>query len=534
MPSLAIRISTVLPGLLLLPAVGLAETATEGMVTRQDLEIVECLLPGQVRQLGRRTYLTPRRPVRTTTTDCRVRGGEYLAYDRTDYKSALRVWMETAEMGDAEAQTNVGEIYERGIGGVPNPEAAAIWYQKAADQGNARALFDLGTLYEQGLGVPQDRLRALNLYRQAWGIPADSLTFESMAQSQQQALRTELEQALAERDAQIRLLEKQLAEMKQRFEQRAKKEEARSADLQAEVSAMQTLIGRLKTERTETSDRVQAITRSPTSASPVPPMDPVAERHLAQGTDFGRFYAVVIGNQNYQVLDDLQTPRQDAERTAKVLRDKYGFTVQLLEDADDVAMLRALNDLNRVLKPDDNVLIYYAGHGTRLHTSKANSGYWLPVNSELPPRDTFWIPNEQVTAHLARLPARRILVIADSCYAGLLSNDPTINLFGTETRITAEYLRYKLPKRARLLMTSGGDRPVLDAGGGGSSVFADALIQALERNTGIISAPGLFWQVRGLVQAAAARSSFRQIPEFKAIKSAGHEVGDFFFVPKNL
>ena len=44
--------------------------ATKGMVTRKDLEIVDCLLPGQVRQLGNTTYLTQRRPTRTTASDC--------------------------------------------------------------------------------------------------------------------------------------------------------------------------------------------------------------------------------------------------------------------------------------------------------------------------------------------------------------------------------------------------------------------------------------------------------------------------------
>src|SRR5262245_31388427 len=139
--------------------------AKEGLVPRQELEVVECLLPGMVRQVGGRPYVTARRPVRTTTADCKLRGGDFVLYDRADYKSALRIWMETAQGGDAEAENNVGEIYERGIGGQPNYEAAALWYQKAADQGNSRALFNLGTLYEQGLGVEQDRLKALNLYR---------------------------------------------------------------------------------------------------------------------------------------------------------------------------------------------------------------------------------------------------------------------------------------------------------------------------------------------------------------------------------
>ena len=73
-----------------------------------ELQVVDCLLPGMVRKLGTSTYLTPRRPVRTTAADCNIRGGEYTAYDRADYKSALAVWLPEAEAGNAEAQTNVG------------------------------------------------------------------------------------------------------------------------------------------------------------------------------------------------------------------------------------------------------------------------------------------------------------------------------------------------------------------------------------------------------------------------------------------
>lgn len=163
--------------------------ATKGLVKRSDLEIVDCLLPGQVRQLGNMSYLTPRRPLRTTVAECSIRGGEYVAYDRADLKSALRIWMQAAQAGDAEAQTNVGEIYERGLGVEPNYEAAALWYQKAADQGYSQALFNLGTLYEQGLGVPQDRLKALNLYREAWGVPEDSIIFASAAERERNELR---------------------------------------------------------------------------------------------------------------------------------------------------------------------------------------------------------------------------------------------------------------------------------------------------------------------------------------------------------
>ena len=176
----------------------------------QALQIVDCLLPGQVRVVGGRTYLTPRRPTRTTAADCAARGGEYLAYDRADYRSALAVWLPTAEQGDAEAQTLVGEIYERGIGGEPNYAAAAEWYRRAAEQGNARAQFNLGTLYEQGLGVAADRLQALNWYRRASGLAEDSLIFRSAASAEQEQQRAQLVAQIEQRDRQLGDLERQV------------------------------------------------------------------------------------------------------------------------------------------------------------------------------------------------------------------------------------------------------------------------------------------------------------------------------------
>jgi hypothetical protein len=507
--------------------------ATKGMTARQDLEIVDCLLPGQVRQLGNMTYLTQRRPTRTTAAECRVRGGEYVAFDRADLKQALRIWMEAAEAGDAEAQTNVGEIYERGLGTEPNYEAAAIWYRKAADQGNSRALFNLGTLYEQGKGVPQDKLEALNLYRRAWGLPEDSLIFESAARREQEQLRAELERQLSEKDSQVKLLQKQLKELEANLSKRASTQPSEEA--QKEIAALKAWIANLEAERRVSTERLAALPklRTPQGTQTEQQSQPLADPRVVGKLNFGRYYALVIGNQNYSAMEKLLTPLRDAERAAKVLADKYGFTVQILEDANDISMLRAINDLNNVLQPEDNVLIYYAGHGTRLRSGQVESGYWLPVNADPPPQDTFWVPNEQITGHLGRLKAKRVLVVADSCYAGLLSTDPSYMFFDSKVGYTEDYVKYKLAKRSRMLLSSGGDQPVLDTGGGVHSVFARAFLDELENNRQILSTPELFSRIQKRVEAAAASNKFVQTPEFKSIKGAGHELGDFFFVPRS-
>ena len=515
-----------------------ADRAREGMVTRADLEIVDCLLPGQVRMLGSTTFLSARRPVRTNAADCRIRGGEYVAYDRADYKSALRVWMDMANAGDPEAQTNVGEIYERGLGGAPNYDAALIWYRKVEgskdlpDEKKSRALFNLGTLYEQGLGVDKDPLQALNYYRRAWGVPEGNLMYTSARDREVLDLRRELEQAIAEKNQQIELMNRQIQELQKKSS--------------ADAGTMQHLVSKLIEERATSQQRLDAMPRAAVAtvaaagsgtrqpqAQAVLPMPTQSGAGVKVGNlDFGRYYALIIGNQNYDQLENLKTPLQDAERAARVLKEKYGFTVQVIEDANDVAMLKALNDLNAVLKPNDNLLIYYAGHSYRLKADKLESGYWLPRNADRPPNDTFWVPNEQITSHIGRLLARRVLVVADSCYAGLLSTDPSLFFLDKlGAPVTPEYLAFKLPKRARLLIASGGDNPVLDEGGAGNSVFAKAFLEALEGNDAILTAPALFSLVQTKVKEGALRNHFAQAPEYKSIKGAGHEVGDFFFVP---
>jgi hypothetical protein len=62
---------------------------------------------------------------------------------------------------------------------------------------------------------------------------------------------------------------------------------------------------------------------------------------------------------------------------------------------------------------------------------------------------------------------------------------------------------------------------------------AEAFLDELESNQGVMAAPDLFTRVSKRVASAAARNKFVQKPEFKSIKGAGHEVGDFFFVPKS-
>ncbi len=79
--------------------------------------------------------------------------------------------------------------------------------------------------------------------------------------------------------------------------------------------------------------------------------------------DFGRYHALVIGNNDYQHLRNLTTAVGDAEAVAKLLEKKYGFQVTKLTNATRRDITGALNRLRQTLTERDNLLIYYAGHG---------------------------------------------------------------------------------------------------------------------------------------------------------------------------
>ena len=65
-----------------------------------------------------------------------------------------------AEAGDADAQYNLGGMYDTGLGVAQDKAEAVRWHRLAADQRNVGSQFSLGTIYADGRGVPQDDVQA--------------------------------------------------------------------------------------------------------------------------------------------------------------------------------------------------------------------------------------------------------------------------------------------------------------------------------------------------------------------------------------
>ena len=72
-----------------------------------------------------------------------------------------------AERGYAEAQFNLGRMYENGLRVSQDYAEAIRWYRLAAGQGNADAQNRLGIMYINGRGVPQNYAEAARWFRLA-------------------------------------------------------------------------------------------------------------------------------------------------------------------------------------------------------------------------------------------------------------------------------------------------------------------------------------------------------------------------------
>ena len=96
------------------------------------------------------------------------------AYNNGDFVTALREWRPLAEEGNANAQYNLGVMYDNGDGVPQDYKEAVRWYTLAAEQGYAQAQHNLANRYFYGEGVIKDIV-----YAHMWKNIASSHGIES-------------------------------------------------------------------------------------------------------------------------------------------------------------------------------------------------------------------------------------------------------------------------------------------------------------------------------------------------------------------
>ena len=240
-----------------------------------------------------------------------------------------------------------------------------------------------------------------------------------------------------------------------------------------------------------------------------------------------KYYALIIGNSEYEDrrLDDLKAPANDAKALDDILKTKYNFETKLLLDATREEIIDGMQEMVTKLNREDNLLIYYGGHG--MYVQEQEIGYWLPIDAHKEKRST-WINTQSIVGEIKAAEAKHILLIVDSCFSGSLTKSTTTNKNLNIKKGDKKWERLKL-KTARILISSGGTEIVDDADGSGHSYFARILIDTLKENEPgqIITSYELFGPIHTYVT-----DNLPQNPERVKIVDTGHAGGDFLFYAK--
>ena len=247
----------------------------------------------------------------------------------------------------------------------------------------------------------------------------------------------------------------------------------------------------------------------------------------------GVYRALIIGNNDYMdqqgKWQPLTTAITDARVVASLLEEQYGFSdVTLLENATRRDVLFALEKLaNKSLK-NDNVLIYYAGHG--FLDDETNKGFWVPVDAKGNDHTTF-LRNSTIRDEVSSIASRvqHTLLISDSCFSGSLLRTASRGI--SESDYSEKYFEKVSNKKSVQIMAAGGFEFVDDNyRKSGHSPFSYFLINELKTNNSPMFTVS---QLSGNVERAVA-NNVDQVPESGILQGAGDELGEFIFIKMNV
>jgi hypothetical protein len=234
----------------------------------------------------------------------------------------------------------------------------------------------------------------------------------------------------------------------------------------------------------------------------------------------GNYYALLIAESEYLApgIPNLGNPVKDAILFKDILASQYTFNEEnlfLLANPTRTEILQKLEQLTNDLNENDNLIIFYAGHG--YWDTNKEIGYWLPSDAESNSNSN-WLRNSTVKDYIGAIKTKHTLLITDACFSGSIFQ--TRGFKGEQ--VVAYQKIYNLNSRKG--MTSGTLKEVPD-----ESVFLHTLNKRLEQNEDkYFLASNLFSSLRD-----AVLNNSPNVPQFGTIQGAGDEGGEFIFIRKD-
>lgn len=231
------------------------------------------------------------------------------------------------------------------------------------------------------------------------------------------------------------------------------------------------------------------------------------------------YISILIGINDYSdpLIPDLSGPLSDIVKVKEVLNKNYNFTEAntiIISNPSYSGIMRMLDSLKNHLNENDNLLLYYSGHGS--WDDKTKTGYWLPSDAASRTKSN-WIRNSTITSFISETKSKHTLLISDACFSGSIFR--TRGFFDiSEPDILQLYLL-----DSKKALTSGDLREVPD-----ESIFNLYLVKYLEENQeNFLTSTQLYNMLK---EQVVNRTD--NIPQFGKIKNSGDKGGDFIFVRK--
>jgi uncharacterized caspase-like protein len=182
--------------------------------------------------------------------------------------------------------------------------------------------------------------------------------------------------------------------------------------------------------------------------------------------------------------------------------------------------------LTQNITPDDNLLVFYAGHGQ--YNKALNKGYWVPVDAKTNSVADY-ISNNDVKTFLGGIPSKHTLLITDACFSGDIFRGPNTETIPFDPNDMTKYYREVYRKQSRLALTSGGVEEVMDAGKENHSIFTYYFLKALKDNDKkYLDASQLFNEFR-----MAVTNNSEQTPMLQVVRDTNDEGGMFIFIKRD-
>ena len=218
-------------------------------------------------------------------------------------------------------------------------------------------------------------------------------------------------------------------------------------------------------------------------------------KELKEAGNFsGKQYALVVGTNNYKGgWKTLPNAIHDARAIKDELAEDYGYEVQLLEDKPMDTIYKSIGEYYRIIQPNDQFIIYFAGHGD-METEFLGDGFIVCSDSKSrdddPARNTY-IQYAKLQKMINNIPARQILIMLDVCHGGLFNQKRSDPLQTIPNRNVRQFLIDQSQYKCRKFLSSVGSEEAFDGEPGDHSPFAKLLLQVLsnrgKNSNGIIT-----------------------------------------------